>query len=141
MGATDFYSMFEGDLGSECVIIPMMASGAVHENMVALYSAAAAANSLLPTVIESATNDSAAVAGVFAADAATGTVCKVIKFGRAKVKITCSTVAIAVGDLLASDNGGGAKEAAAATLGIVFAKALHAATTQNDEIACFVNTL
>jgi len=140
MGATDYYPMFEGDLGTECVIIPCIAGGAVHANYVALYSAAAAANSLMPTVIESNAGESTAVAGIFAADAASGAVCKVIKFGRAKVKLTMTTTcAIAVGDKLVSDDGGGAKEAISSTVGAVFAKALQASTTPGDEIVCFVN--
>ena len=132
--ATDRYSSQEGALGTEDVIIPCIASGTCTVNMVALLSAAAANNDLRPTVKQSDANDSAAVFGVFAETVTTGLEVKVIRRGRAKVQLTVTTVAIAVGDLLASDNGGGAKEAAAATFGTILGRALQASTVTLDEI-------
>jgi len=133
--ATDKYSSQEGALGTEDVIIPCIASGTCTVNMVALLSAAAANNDLRPTVIQSNANDSAAVFGVFAETVTDGLEVKVIRRGRAKVQLTVTTVAIAVGDLLASDNGGGAKESAAGAFGAVLGRALQASTVTLDEIA------
>jgi len=132
--ATDKYSSQEGALGTEDVIIPCIASGTCTVNMVALLTTGAANNDLRPTVKQSDANDSAAVFGVFAETVTTGLEVKVIRRGRAKVQLTVTTVAIAVGDLLASDNGGGAKEAAAATFGTILGRALQASTVTLDEI-------
>jgi len=134
--ATDFLTKFETDSLPGGDIIQCKASGAIVQNDVVLLVTAAGADEIIPTVKASDANDSTVVFGVAMTDAASGALVQVKrKWGLAKVKITCSTVAIVVGDKLASDNGGGAKEAAAATSqATVFATALQASVVQNDEI-------
>ena len=132
--ATDRYSSQEGALGTECVIIPCIASGTCTVNMVALLVTAAADNDLRPTVKQSDAKDSVVVFGTFAETATDGLEVKVVRKGRAKVKITHKTPAIAVGDLLASDELGGAAESAAGAAGAVLGRALQASVVVNDEI-------
>ena len=133
--ATDNYPQAETPiLGDYRVLVK--ASGAITRNDVVLLVTAASAGDLTPTVKKSDANDSNVVFGVACEDIADGKYGYVQKApGVAKVKITCSTVAIAVGDPLASDNGGGVKEAAnAGNAQQILGYARHASTTQNDEI-------
>lgn len=112
------------------------ASGAIARNDVVMLVTAAVTGVLYPTVKKSDTNDSDAVFGVACDAIADGDIGDIQKApGVAKVKITCTTVAIAVGDPLASDNGGGVKEAAnAGNAQQILGYARHASTTLNDEI-------
>jgi len=132
--ATDLFPKGETKDLPGGMLIQCIASGTVNENDVVLLVTAAGTDGI-PTVKTADANDSVVVFGVAIETKLTGEYVMVKKGGLYKVKITCSTVAIAVGDALASDNGGGAKEAADPTAGLtIFAKALQATVTQNDEI-------
>ena len=140
MAAKDCYASQDGPIGSECVMIDCIASGTCTQGYVALLSVAAADNDPRPTVIQSNANDSAAVVGLFAETKTTGLNVRVIKYGRAKAIVTCSTPAIAVGQYVASDNGGGIKLAATQTSADKnLGQAFQAAATTLDEIVVFVN--
>jgi len=133
--ATDFLSKFETHSLPGGRLVQCKASGAVTLNDVVLLLTAAEADKLVPVVKASDDNDSVLVYGVAYETKADGEYVLIKKGGLAKVKITCSTVAIVVGDALASDNGHGAKEAASATAGLThLGKALQASSVQNDEI-------
>ena len=140
MAAKDCYASQDGPIGSECVVIDCIASGTCRQGYVALLSVAAADNDPRPTVIESDAQDSAAVVGVFAETKTTGLNVRVIKYGRAKVIVTSTTPAIAVGQYVASSNKGGAKLAATQTSADKnLGQAFQAAATVLDEILIFVN--
>ena len=111
-------------------------SGAIAENDVVLLLTAASTGDIVPVVKKSDANDSGLVYGVAGETKLDGEYIKIKKApGYAKAKVTCSTVAIVVGDFLASDNGGGCKEAAAAAnSGQILGRSIHATVTMNDEI-------
>jgi len=135
MAAKDCYASQDGPIGAECVVVDCIASGTITINDAVLLTTAAADNDPRPTVKTSDANDSAAWYGVAAETVATGKNVRITRFGRAKAKVTCSTPAIAVGEWVASDDGGGVKKAASQTDRCkARGQALQAASTQNDEI-------
>ena len=136
--ATDHLPNFEtGSLPGKEDWVQCKASGAVTENdVVYLKTAIPSLGDPSNLVVEKvATNDLVTVFGVAAETKADGELVMIKVRGYVKVKITHKTNDIVVGDALASDNNGGAKEAATAGNCLTnFAIALQATTTEGDEI-------